>query len=1086
MKRILLFMLLFLFWGLGEMSAKVSVTGKVTDAKTGEPIVGAYVFIKNSNIGVLTAIDGFYTIEIKDEKAKTILVYDILGYVRQEIEYKKQKNINVKLEEDTQVLDETIVVAFGTTTKEAFTGSATVIKSDDLKKRQTTNVANALVGSVAGLQMKGASGAPGAGAGSMNIRGIASINAATDPLIIVDGAPYPAGLSNISQNDIESVTVLKDAASAALYGARGAAGVILITTKKAKSKNASINFDMKWGGSTRAIQDYETIESPAEYYKAYYTQLFNRRVYDGYDKFSANTWANQKMMNELAYNVYTLPEGQSLIGLNGEVNPKAVLGRKYLGGNNETYYLQPDDWKNAAYKTGFRQEYNLSINGAHNKGGFYASIGYLGDNGIIQYTGYNRLSTRLRADYNATKWLNIDANIAYTHAKKTANPNMGTDFGSNNIMHYTSNIAPIYPIFVRKVNDKGEIYINKDKYGHEQYDYGVQATNYFGLQRPFLATGNPLGSNRYNVDNGLYNTFNGTFSANFKFTDHLSAKIASTVIYKTTSLTSYANGFEGPKMGVKGEVNKQKDESLRTNNLQTLTYNNTWKGHSLNAMIGHEYYTSKYSQLYAAAQGAFSPEILEINAFAEKLQNSESFSSFYNVEGYFLSTSYDYNKKYYASLSYRRDASSKFYKKRRWGNFWSLGGAWIISKEKFLENVSWIDVLKLKASIGQQGQDGIKDFAYTDVYELSKASATEMSPKFSRIGNKDITWETTTNFNIGTEFIFWNGRFSGNIETYYKYTKDLLFWLSIPESAGTRGYFGNIGDIANYGVELSLTGTLVKTRNVDWSINLNLAHNKTKILKLPKSKIEKTGGYTDQGYWYAIGGPLQNRMMYDYAGVNEKGQALYYYDEEFIKRDANGKFESAEINKPSKNRSGTTTKKGEATKYAIGSSLPVVFGGFGTTLVIGDFDLSLTFDYQLGGTIYDSRYQALMSPTLNAQGAGSNFHKDWVKSWSVNNKSSNIPYWQYGDEYLAMESTRWLTSASYLNFQSFSIGYNIPLKKLGIKKVLNKCRVYAMGENLGFISARKGLDPRYSFGSSASMNVYSPVCTISGGIQLTF
>ena len=399
----------------------------------------------------------------------------------------------------------------------------------------------------------------------------------------------------------------------------------------------------------------------------------------------------------------------------------------------------------------------------------------------------------------------------------------------------------------------------------------------------------------------------------------------------------------------------------------------------------------------------------------------------------------------------------------------------MINKEEFFQ-ADWVNLLKLKLSIGQQGNDNIEDFAYTDMYSLTPSSGSSMSASFWRIGNPDITWETTTNTNVGVEFDLFDSRLTGSFDYYNKKTTDLLFWLSVPESAGSRGYYGNVGDIRNSGVELSLQGALIRTKDIDWSIQMNLAHNKDKILKLPESKTTDFGGFIDGGIWYKEGGSIYNSFRAEYAGVNEQGEALYYVDSE---------LGEGVTNRPGTNRDATTTNLNNATKYEQGSLLPKVYGGFGTSLSLYGVDVSLTFDYQLGGKIYDTQYAGLMSNIADAGGAGSAIHVDALKAWTETNPNNDIPRMQYGDQYTAGSSSRWLTSASYLNFQSFTVGYTLPKKWLSTLGV-SKLRVYASGENLCFWSARKGLDPRYSYSENASVNVYSPVRTVMGGLQLTF
>lgn len=1052
----------------------ITVKGVVSDAANGEPVPFAAIQLKGTMTGASTDENGQYSISVPQGGT---LVFSSIGYVVQEVAVAGKAVVNVALVPDSETLNETIVVAFGTTTKEAFTGSASVMKADQLEKRQTSNVANSLVGNVAGLQMRGASGAPGAGAGSMNIRGMASMYASKDPLVIVDGATYSASLSNIPQSDIESVTVLKDAASAALYGSRGAAGVIIITTKRSKSHDAIVNFDAKWGVNSRATQDYETITDPAEYYEAAYAMLFNNNYYNGgMSVADANVKANTDMLKYVGYQVYTVPEGQQIIGTNGKLNPAATLGYAMKSGD-ETYWFQPDNWKEMAYKKALRKDYNVSVNGGNDKASVYASLGYLNEDGIIEYSGYERITGRLKADYQVKKWLKIAGNVGYVHTNTESNPNMDTTLGSTNLMYYTTQIAPIYPAYVRVLDANGNPVIRTDANGNEQYDYGVAGSDY-PVNRAFLQTGNPLGSNRYNKHYTIGNLFNGTFSADADITSWLKFNATSTVNWGSTLYHHYDNALYGPKVGVNGELDKYQSTGFRVNHTQTLTYYDSFGDHNINVLAGHEYYDTKTMYLEAKSRGLFSPDIQEINASANKF-DSAGYTSEYNVEGYFLSAQYNYAQKYYASFSYRRDASSRFLKEdgRWWGDFWSLGGAWILSKENFLADAGWLDMLKLKASVGQQGNDSIGDWNYTDCYSLTTAGTYTMSPSFSSLGNKDITWETTTNINLGTEFSMFHGRLSGSLDVYDKLAKDLLFWLSVPEHAGARGYYGNMGKIQNLGFELVLNGALVRTKTVDWNVSFNVSHNDTKILDLPTKKMldPENGykGFTEDNQWLKVGGPLYNAFRHKYAGVNEKGEALYYVDSSL----------KGKTDRPGTLTDEVTTNPNVASYYEIGSMLPKFFGGFSTDLRVGNFDFSATFDYQIGGKMYDTRYAGFMSPWADSGDAGSTFHKDWKKAWSANNASSAVPRWFYGDQYSTGASDRWLTDASYLNFQSFSIGYSLPKNFI---KGISKARIYAAGENLWFWSARKGLDPRYSYTGNTTVAVYSPVRTISGGIQLTF
>ena len=1070
-KRLMTF-IACLFLSLGMALAQTQVSGTITSSEDGSPVIGASIKVAGTNTGTVTDVDGNFSL---NAPANAKLEISYIGMIGKTV--KAGKNMKIVLDPDNHALDEVMVVAFGTAKKSAFTGSAAVVGSEELSKKISTNVTDALVGSVPGLQLRGTSGQPGSDNNGVNIRGIASMYAATAPLVIVDGAPYPGNLSSIPTEDIESVTVLKDAASAALYGARGAAGVILITTKSGKNKDAEVTVDMKWGSNSRAIPEYDVIRDPGQYYEAYYMQYNNYALSRGMDATSANAWANKTMLNQLVYNCYTLPDGESLIGTDGKLNPNATLGRT-ITANGQTLYLTPDNWADAAYKNSFRQEYNISVRGALDRGSFYASLGYLDDNGVIENSSYKRYSGRIKADYQAKKWLKLAANAQFVHSDTEQNPNLSSTTGSSgNMFYFVSRIAPIYPLYIRGVDESGNPYILTDQYGHKRYDYGTPANGY-GMTRPYMATGNPIAANQYNKWKQGMNQINANIAADISFTDWLKLNLSSTVTYDVFDLHDYLNSFEGPNAGANGSLKKSNTANLRTNNVQTLTFLKQFGKHNVDALLGHEYYRQNVKYLEGNARYEFSPYIQELYAYANPYSNT-SYQTDYNVEGYFGRAQYNYDEKYFASASYRRDGSSYFAKSHRWGNFWSLGAAWIISKESWF-NAPWVDNLKLKVSYGQQGNDNIGSFAYTNLYTLTVAGTTTISPSFYRVGNEDITWETTNNFNVGVEFSLFKNRLSGNIDFYSKKTSDLLFWLSIPESNGSRGYYGNVGDIRNNGIEFALTGSIIRTRDLDWSVSLNMSHNSTKVLKLPESKTKDYGGFSEANptrtfqYWYREGGPLYNAFLPKYAGVSEDGQALYWVDDELQEANAG--------TRPGKNMSSTTTDYSKATYYEMGSLLPKVFGGFSTNFSFKGFDASLIFDFQLGGKVYDSGYAVLMDNAYSA-GRGLGLHKDIFKSWSADNTSSNIPRYQYGDQYVASRSDRFLESASYLNFQSFSVGYTFPK---GMIPLLSKLRVYVMGENLCFWSARKGLDPRFSYDGSSSYGSYSPTRNISGGIQVTF
>lgn len=1060
----------------------VNYRGTVVDADTQEPLIGATIMPIGGGKGVTTDLDGKFSISLPKSVMQINVSY--VGYTPMTLNI--ANNMVIKMHSIATNLDDVMVVAFGSTTKEAFTGSASVIRADELQTKTTANVANALVGSVPGLQLRTTSGAPGAGNGSLSIRGLSSIYSGTQPLIIVDGAPYTESLGNISQDDIASISVLKDAASAALYGARGASGVIIITTKKGSNRESEIKINAKWGANSRAVQDYDVITDPGEYYEAFYAQIFNYNTFIlGMSADEANVKSNNSMLDLLKYNVFTVPEGENIIGLNGKLNPNATLGRYYqLNGSNR--YLIPDDFNDIAYKTGFRQEYNLSMTGGGKRSNFYASINYLGEEGILKPSNYDRITAQLRAEYQLKKWLRVGGKVSYTHTSTKGNSNI-SDSAQNaaNVLYFTSMAAPIFPMYIRSydISDgvPGTPYIITDANGVPSYDFGV--TTYVNGSRPFLAPGNPIGAQALDEASTSYNNLNATLNATIDFTSYIKLDVLSNVSWGLGQYEYYGSSLNSLNTSVNGKLTKNDTNTVRTNNSQTITFYKYFGEHYLNVLAGHEYYRADTNFLQGYAEGGFSPEILQLFAFANhNFSSNTSYRSRYNVEGWLGSAQYNFREKYYASASYRRDASSRFAKSHRWGNFWSAGIAWIISKEKFMSKTNrWIDYLKLKFSIGQQGNDNIGgNYYWTDNYTLSPSSDTTVSTIFRSLGNENITWETTTNMNAGLEFGFFKNRLSGNIDFYNKNTKDLLFYISIPESMGAQGYYGNIGEIRNIGVEVSIEGTPLQIKDFEWTIGANISTNKTKIISLPSQKTENYGGFFESNHWFEEGGPLYNYMTFSYAGINESGEALYYYDPNQLSAD--GSINTA-VPGSIKSIDYVTTKTTEASRYTVGSILPKAYGGFTTTARLKWFDFTLNFDYQIGGKVMDTRYMTLMAPDANLSStSATNIHKDYIKEWSPSNTSSTLPRWMQGDQYGYVASDRFLTDASYLNFQSFVVGFTVPQ----FCKEIEKLRLYCAGENLCFWSARKGLDPRYSFDGNTALGAYSPMRSISGGVEITF
>lgn len=1074
--RLFLTMLAILMTAGLAFGQDVTVSGIVLDADSGEPVPGANIQVKGTLTGGTADSDGKYSILVASDAT---LIFSSIGYQSQEIEVAGRALINVSMLPDAEMLDETIVVAFGTTTKEAFTGSAKVLKTDDLIKTQSTNVSDALVGKIAGVQFASSSGRPGSDQ-TIYVRGYGSVNADNKPLWVVDGVPYEGDINNINTADIESISVLKDAASNALYGARGANGVIMVTTKKAKAGQATVKFDAKWGLNNKALQSYDLVDNAGEFYEMAYKALYNDyTLKQGMSATDAYVAANSLLISNNAggvgYNVYTVPNGQTLIGSNGRLNPNATLGRlvEYQG---QEYLLYPDNWMDEIYKNSFRQEYNLSVAGATEKSNFYASLGYLDNTGIIAGSANERLTARLRADYQAKKWLKVGANMSYTHFLWENGNDIDSEGASDggNAFATAYMMAPIYPVYIRDGNGN----IMYDEYGYKLYDTGDGRNG--GSVRTNGGTSNDLQDIQLNKYINEGNAFSASGFADFNLYEGLKVTINGNVTIDEIRSTTMLNPYYGQFAESGGVVTKQHGRQIAYNLQQLISYNRTFAGkHNMDLLLGHEMYNNKEYGLYASRSGMFSYDNWELSGAVVDNSRSGSSVAEYNNEGYFFRGQYDYDNRIYASASYRRDASSRFHPDHRWGNFWSVGAAWILSDESWFK-APWVDMLKVKASYGSQGNDNIADYLYVDYYSISNDGSGGITTVFERKGNENITWETNANLNVGVEFGFWNSRLSGSVDFFNRKTSDMLFSLPVPVEAGYNYYYTNIGDMANRGVEIELNADLIRTRDLVWSFNLNMTHYRNKLLRLPdeyKTNTTSDGSLTgllDGNYFRSEGNSFFSFYLPTYAGVDqETGLSMWY---------------TYQTNEQTQERERVTTTDYSAAlangREIQGDAIPDLYGGFGTSLSWKGLDFSVNCTYQIGGLVYDSGYAFFMSSPTGTS-TGSTYHRDLWNSWTPTNTGTDIPRLAYGDTDSNRASSRFLTSASYLNIQNITIGYTLP-QRITRKFLVESLRVYATCDNVWYWSHRKGLDPRQSISGSTNPFYYAPVRTISGGISITF
>jgi len=1085
----------------GMAFAQKTVSGNVYEAETGDPVMGATVRVPGTSLGAVTDIAGAFTIQNVPTDAKSVQV-TYLGF--EDADATIVPNMKIYMKSVDAELDEVVVMAFGTAKKSTFTGSAKVIGAEQIAETQKTNVVDALNGRVAGVQMYNASGQPGEGSPVVRFRGITSINAGNTPLYIVDGAPYDGDINNLNPSDIESITVQKDAASNALYGARGANGVIMITTKRAHIGDpAKITVDAKWGSNSRAIRRYKTINNPAHYYETYFGGLKNYYMNaEGLSEFEANQAANAALTSSdmgLSYNVYDVPFGQYLIGANGKLNPNATMGR-IVNYDGQDFYLTADDWYDAAYKNSLRQEYNVQATQSIGNNTFFASFGYLNNEGITAHSNYERFTARVKADSQLKDWLRLGVSADFSHFEANSLDEDGVSNSSGNVFAFATQIAPIYPLYLRDANGK----VMYDLYGNRRYDYGDGANA--GLERPTFTESNALSDAILNTNNRVGNAFNGAATAEIRFLKDFKFTSVNTVNLDETRFSAVTNPFYGSYSDSNGILGKTHTRSYAYNFQQILNWHKQFGLNDIEVMAGHESLRVKSTYLYAGKSNMFDPNNDEL-AMAITDGSNTSYTGDYNNEGWFSRVMYNYDEKYFGSASIRRDASSRFHPDNRWGTFWTLSGAWIISKEDWFPQTDWIDVLKIKASYGSMGNDQIGAYRYTNTYAIDNANGHPAVVP-NTMGNKDITWETIGNFNTGVEFELFKRRLTGSIEYFYRKTTDMLSWYPLPASFGYTGYYANVGDMRNSGIEIDLHGTIIKTKDLEWTADLNFTHYRNKITYLdPQRKntvVDGVAGYESGNYYYGEGKPLYTFEMYKYAGVAkenmyyldgdgnvnslaEAGMALYSTDNGealgYALCDAEGNPVLDADNNPVYSK--VTTSPSEATMHLCGTALPDAFGGFGTSVRFKGFDFSINFSYQIGGKVLDTDYARMMaSPTANG-GRGSVMHADILNAWSVDNPNSNIPRYQYDDQYSASSSSRFLTNASYLSLQNINFGYTLPAyltRQAGIERL----RVYVAADNVALWSKRQGLDPRQSIAGSVTNSFYAPIRTISGGLTVTF
>lgn len=967
--------------------------GQVIDATTGEPVIGVNVLVKGSTNGTITDIDGKYEL---NAPAGAILQISFIGYKTVEIAATTSEQ-TIKLHEDTETLDEVVVVGYGVQKKESLTGAMSTLKENRLKDVTTPTVENMLNGKVSGVYVAPGSGQPGSN-GAVQIRGRATLSGSTSPLWVIDGVIVGEDPGVLNPSDIENMTILKDAASTAIYGSQGANGVIIVTTKMGKSEKMKINASVKLGVSTMTNGKMEVMNG-AELYD-YYASFPNQEDI----KFSR--W-----------------------------NPEL---------RNANF-----DWGELASQAGFTQDYNISLSGGNEKMSSYFSLGYYSEEGTVKGYKYDRYSFRYRSNYKPFSWLTIKPNIS----------------GS-----------------MKNTDDS-------------QYDYTAKYTM-FPWDSPYDEDGN-LVPDRYSgwVDSSDLNylnsisygnhtarktyEFSGNFDFDIKITDWLTFTSVNNYRWTGYFQSTYTDPRTDSASGVQGRVEEEQTNNIQRYTNQYLTFNKMFGKHSVQALLAYEFMDTSAKVINAKGTGIVSGfEVLDATATPEEVGGN---LTEWAKQSVFAKANYTYDNRYLAEVSLRRDGASNFGDDKKYGNFFSISAGWNINREKWFK-ADWVDVLKLRASYGSVGNIPYSKYPQYGLYSVSSNYNGIPAILISQVGNKDLTWEQTYTAGVGIDANFFNNRLRFVFDYYNKYTSNILYQVPVSGLTGITSRWQNVGEMRNSGIEITIGGDIIRTKDWLWSLDLNMGYNKNKLEKLygddPNMMIIGGGGNDTTIAGAAekvlkVGYSTDRYYLREWAGVDPKNGAPLWY-----KNDGSGE---------------TTSNYSEAKQVMTEATSPKLFGGFNTSLTWKNIDLNASFGFSLGGKIYNYSRQEYDSDGAYTDRNQMKLIDGWSR-WEKEGDIATHPAASYGNKSNSNKaSTRYLEDGDYLKLRSLSIGYNLDLSKYYIQNM----RIYFTAENVFTLTGFSGIDPEvpayydettgtYKSIGTAGANLYPSTRKFMFGINLTF
>lgn len=1035
-KKFILLSLIFLISIGTAMSQDMTVRGTVTSADDGSPLAGVSVLVQGTQNGTMTDANGTYSLP---QIAKgSVLVFSFIGMETQKATVNGSV-LDIALLPDRELLDEVMVVAYGSVRKSAFTGSASAVDNEELQT-PAASFDKALAGQVAGVQVLSTSGQPGSGT-SIRIRGSGSLSASNEPLYVIDGVPMTAyssqeysylawygdntsnPLASINPNDIESITVLKDAAAAALYGSRAANGVVIVTTKSGKLGGAKVSFQAQYSWSSLPSA-YKTVSS-AEYYKILYDAFRE----DGYSVEDANA----RTQGALTHNPYNV---SNPLDENGNVVDGARI-------------VVDTDWQDEVFDTALTQDYTVNVSNANDKVNYYFSVGYTDQDGISPNTSYKRYSAKANVSSSVKKWLNLGINM--NGAYSIQNSAMGGGAGASAMLNALTfpNAVPVY-----LVDSDGNYVL--DSNGEKQYNY----------VNPVARDFNPVSSPLLDDNKSKFYRFIASAYAEVFFFEDLSFKTVFSPDILNTDEYRYWNKEHGNGPAYNGRIDRYHRNIFDYTSSNTLNYHHTFGYHNLNVLAGMEYWKETYESLYAGGRNILGDSHELSAAGASFSPYSETAHEV--MISYFGRAEYSYKDKYNLSASLRTDGSSVFGKDNKWGTFWSAGANWIISREDFLQDATWIDELKLRLSYGTSGNKaGIERYASLGLWTASSdyKYCDDIGIAHTQLKNDDLSWEKQKMFNVGVDFSFWN-RLYGSIDYFNKVSDGLLYAYPIAYTNGFTSIMMNVAKTSNYGFEFTVGGHIL-TGQFRWDADFNATIARDKIKDLNGDDDVQMTDY--QKIW-SVGGSQYEFYMPTWAGVDPNtGDALWYKVDEDGSRT-------------------TTSNYSEATYEKQGRSTPSVYGGFNNNFSFRNFSLSIQLSYGIGGKVYDGLYATQMNDGTSYD----NLNEDALKAWTTAGQKTNVPKYRVNNSTGSSSlSTRFLFDATYFKLKHITLAYNLPARLNPVKDVISGAKFWVSADNLYTFftdSGFKGYDDIDMYGIqgySDYPSIPNPR-TFSVGINLTF